>query len=50
MVAWWSAVAACVSGWLAYAAVAGPWNWQGELSLVLLAAVLAALWPVVARA
>ncbi len=46
VVAWWAAAAACASGWVAYAAAAGPWTWPGELSLVLLAAILAALWPV----
>jgi hypothetical protein len=45
LVAWWAGAAVCAAGWVAYAAVYGPWTWTGEVSLLLPAAVLTLLWP-----
>jgi hypothetical protein len=45
MVAWWASAAVFAAGWVAYAAVFGPWTWTGELTLLLPAAAMTALWP-----
>ena len=42
---WLTSAIGFVTGWVAYAAAAGPFTWAGEVSLVLPAAVLALLWP-----
>jgi hypothetical protein len=45
--AWWSAGGAVAAGWLAYAAVGGPWSWPAAAGLLVPTAVLARLWSVV---
>ena len=47
LLAWLTAATALATGWVAYAAAAGPFTWAGEVSLVLPAAILALLWPTV---
>lgn len=47
MSAWLASATACMMGWLTYIAVASPWTWTGEVTLVLPAAILTVLWPVV---
>jgi hypothetical protein len=45
LLVWWTSATGLAVGWVAYVAVAGPWTWTGEVSLVLPAAVLTLLWP-----
>jgi hypothetical protein len=47
MSAWLASATGCMAGWLTYIAVASPWTWTGEVTLVLPAAILTVLWPVV---
>ena len=47
MSAWLASVTGAMVGWLTYIAVASPWTWTGEVTLVLPAAILTVLWPVV---
>jgi hypothetical protein len=47
MATWLSGLAACIAGWMTYIAVASPWTWTGEVTLLLPAAILTFLWPLV---
>ena len=42
---WGAASACCAAGWLAYAALAGPWSWPAVAGLVVPALLLVPLWP-----
>jgi hypothetical protein len=42
---WWSACGCAAAGWLAYAAVSGPWSWPAIAGLLVSAGVLLLLWP-----
>jgi hypothetical protein len=42
---WGAASACCAAGWLAYAALAGPWSWPAVAGLVVPALIAVPLWP-----
>jgi hypothetical protein len=46
MTAWLACTTGCIAGWITYVAVASPWTWSGEVSLLLPAAILTVSWPI----
>jgi hypothetical protein len=44
---WLASATGCIAAWFTYVTAASPWTWTGEVTLLLPAAILTMLWPIV---